>query len=164
MTYIDQGKTGAKRATWRDVNPRELLQRIINENPGDDEAAWREMFWAAVQRDQLYLYAVCSYWLDNNIRSITKRDYPSQVRLPLKERESQIEQVKQNIVRRVEQEAKLLLLGMMTPCGKILRECTGAECGRMGGWYSRLASVVAPKRKVGATLSEGQLQDLWKAQ
>ena len=64
MTCIDPaGVLGAKRATWRSVNPRELLQRIIAENPGDSEEQWRRQFWASVETNEEYLQAICSYWL-----------------------------------------------------------------------------------------------------
>ena len=52
------------------------------------------------------------------------------------------------------------LLSMVMPNGKELRDCTGRDCKRMGGWFARIAKRVKPTQKVGNALSEEQIQDL----
>ena len=51
---------------------------------------------------------------------------------------------------------------MIMPNGKPLRECTGKDCAKAGGWLSKLAKKVKPNQKVGDVLSEAQVKRLFK--
>lgn len=161
MTHIDPGVYGAKRATWRSTNPRELLSRIIA--AGGDDATWRALFWDEIadsnnghkdpQWDQLF--AIAQYWLDLNIRAVAPRSArTSAASKPAAE-------IKEQIVKRIEQEAKLILLDLMMPNGKTLGQCTGQDCRRMGGWVLKIAKAVPTKSKVSDVLSETQVRKLW---
>ena len=56
----------------------------------------------------------------------------------------------------------VVLLDMMTPTGKALRDCTGSECRQMGGLYLQIAERVKPTQKVGKVLGEADVQALYK--
>lgn len=43
---------------------------------------------------------------------------------------------------------------------KALRDNTGKDCAKAGGWFAALAKRVKPNEKVGSVLSEAQLQKL----
>jgi hypothetical protein len=49
------------------------------------------------------------------------------------------------------------------PNGKLLRNCTGSDCKRFGGWYQRLAAKVRPRKLVGNVLSEQDVRKLYNA-
>jgi len=148
MPDINPGTLGAKRATWRAFNPRELLQRIVRNHPLDDEKIWREMFWSEIEDNKQYLQAVCEYWLDNNIRSISGEQTYSRG------------QASPTVKTKLQDRA---LLDLMMPNNKVLGQCTGAECKSFGGWFQQLAKAVLATKKVAETLSEAQVRKLWLA-
>lgn len=164
MTHIDLGATGAKRATWRDANPRELLHRLIAEHPKADEDKWRRLFWREVQGDEALIRSIVEYWLDNNLRSMLAGDRRAAAR---KQTAADVAvetaTVKAKVRERVRKEAKILLLGLLMPNGKPLRHCTGDDCRKFGGWLAGVARAVPAKKQVGDVLSEGDVRKLWLA-
>lgn len=54
----------------------------------------------------------------------------------------------------------LLLLDLIMPSGKRLREATGAECTRAGGFYAEIAKRIKPTQTVDRNLTEGDLQNI----
>ncbi len=57
--------------------------------------------------------------------------------------------------------ANVVLLDLMLPSGKTLRESTGAECKRAGGFFDLVASHLKPTQVVDKHLSESDLRNLW---
>lgn len=55
------------------------------------------------------------------------------------------------------------LLDLIMPNGKQLRECTGAQCSKFGGFYARIGEKVGPNRIVGKVLSADDVADFFKA-
>jgi hypothetical protein len=53
------------------------------------------------------------------------------------------------------------LLNWMMPNGKKLGDCTGRECRKAGGWLTRVAAKVPPRKLVRDVLSDAQLQKLY---
>jgi hypothetical protein len=47
---------------------------------------------------------------------------------------------------------KLVLSNFVLPNGKMLRDCTFAECAMEGGWLTALSKMGQPGDKVGAVL------------
>src|SRR6516164_1704973 len=70
--------------------------------------------------------------------------------------------VKRQLKARVQEEAKLILLDLLMPNGKTLRNCTGADCECFGGWFTRLAKHVPAKKLVGDVLNERDVRKLWQ--
>jgi hypothetical protein len=66
----------------------------------------------------------------------------------------------------VETEATRRLLDWLTPYGRPLWQCTGAECARLGrrlgGFFAELAKRLTPGETVGAHFSESGLQEFAK--
>jgi hypothetical protein len=79
--------------------------------------------------------------------------------------ERQDAKVKAKVRARIVEKAKMILLDLMLPNGKPLRECTGADCAKlgpaMGAWLSRIAGEVKPRQKVGDILSEESVRELF---
>jgi len=159
-TAIDFGTTGAKRATWRRANPRELLARIITENREKSAQAWRDLFWHEIGEDGQMLRAIAEYWLDHNLRSLTddNRDRDRTAR------RTAIQDAKTQVMERIGEQAKIVLLDLVMPNGKTLADCTGADCRRFGGVFSQIAQKVPARQLVGAVLSETQVRRLWQSQ
>jgi hypothetical protein len=74
------------------------------------------------------------------------------------------------VTEHVREQAEKMLLDLLMPNGKALRDCTGAECDRFGKadeqrgrWLQRVAAEVGPTRRVGDVLGEKQLKTLMRA-
>lgn len=62
-----------------------------------------------------------------------------------------------------EMKAKLrdvILLDLILPNGKALRDATGAECAKAGGFFADVAKAIKPSQVVDRHLSEGDLQNI----
>ena len=158
MTFINQGLIGAKRATWRNANPRLLLQKIITDLPSESEETWRELFWEKVENDTDQIRAIVEYWLDNNIRSLVQSERPQ----PIQPKKDDVNIAKDKMQRRVNLEARLQVLELVMPNNKVLGDCTGAECKKFGGWFTKLADRVPRNKTVSSVLTEAQAYKLYK--
>jgi hypothetical protein len=163
---VDTGTYAAKRATWRKINPREHLNKIVEDNPTGPETRWRELFHEFLETEPDASGAVVEYWLDNNIRSLLGKE-ASRKRTKRKTDESETRTEAENLRRKIRdkvaREAQIIVLDLLMPNGKPLGQCTGADCGRFGGWLSALAKTVPPRKKVADVLSEGEARKLWLA-
>lgn len=54
----------------------------------------------------------------------------------------------------------VILLDLMLPNGKALRDATGSECAKAGGFYAEVAKSIKPTQVVDRHLSEGDLQNI----
>lgn len=54
----------------------------------------------------------------------------------------------------------VILLDLILPNGKALRNATGAECAKAGGFYAEVAKTIKPTQVVDRHLSEGDLQNI----
>lgn len=166
---LDTGTYGAKVQSWKKENPRDLLKQLIEENPSMDKpallSALREELLA---EDHIgYLYAVIEYWFSNNYHSLVEARAAPKSRVSQKAakvaRQAKVAAIKEKVQERIHEEAKIILLDMILPTGKALRDSTGDDCARAGGWFARIAEQVNPDQTVGAVMSEDQLRDLWSA-
>jgi len=159
MTHIDQGVQGAKRATWREANPRSRLMKIIADNDDAEERIWREEFWEEVKRDRSdkgMLRACIEYWLDHTILALTgKGNRKKRSKAAREQLNADVETIKEQI------RTSLMFLSLVCPNGKQLRHCTGADCKKFGGWYLTLAGSVPAKKRVGDVLTEKQVGEIW---
>ena len=65
----------------------------------------------------------------------------------------------------IEAKAQIILLDLVLPNGKALRDCTGRDCkqmsGKMGGWLQKIAERVKPTQFVGDVLKEADVRKLY---
>ena len=155
MTSLDGGIYGAKIQSWRRANPRNLLMRIITQNPGVPESELADAFWAEVQTDEECLKVITiDYWFPNNYRSLlTSNKRPRATT-------GQASKIRSQIKAGIRKEAKRMLLDFIMPNGKMLRNCTGRDCAKFGGWMGKIASKIKPGEVVGEKLSEDQVRKL----
>lgn len=165
---LDVGTYGAKVQSWRDANPRELLKKLIDENPNGDPAYLLPLFRDLVERaDKDYLGAIIEYWFTNNFNSLMPKPAPARhaIATAKAERTTQAQAIKQKVEQHIETKARVLLLELTMPNGKVLRDCTGAEVRQLGyqmtPWLSRIANRVKPGELVGSVLSEAEARTLF---
>lgn len=158
-----EAKTAFKKASYRKINPRNLLVEVMAEVPDGSEDEWRSEFWKRANLRPAYLQAVVDWWFDNNITATTK-ERPSEAGDGRKhERQVHVAAIAAVLESHIERKAKIVLLDMKMPNGKELRRCTGAECKSFGGWFSALGDRVGATRQVGAKMSETAIQDFYDA-
>lgn len=166
MTELAIGTYGAKVQSWRRANPRDLLKRVIEENQGHDRTALLKAFREEVMAEdgEDYLDSIIEYWFANNYHSLTVQPKPPTSASPTATKR-RTEAVKSKITERIHKEAQMILLDMMLPNGKALRDCTGKEClrlsGKIGAWLKAVAAQVKPNQKVGAALSEKDVREMY---
>jgi hypothetical protein len=56
---------------------------------------------------------------------------------------------------------QVLLLDLTLPNGKRLRDATGAECAKAGGFYTEVARHLKPTQVVDKHMNEKDLRDVW---
>jgi hypothetical protein len=168
MTFIEQGSTGAFRATWRKDNPRSLLETMIAKNPKAEEEKIHELFWHEIEDDKPLLRACVEYWLDNNYRSlIAEKRKPTTIASSTTKTASTVtaratKEVSQKIEQRIVSEARTMLLDLRMPNDKKLGDCTGAECRSFGGWMALIGKKVPATKLVSKVLSNDDAWQLWE--
>ena len=152
------GITGAKRTSWEHYNPRDIILRLFREYPAADDKVIARHLRDAVLGDEPEYLLPCLLHVVTNIRAAHER--PSRKRQTATSAEH-IAQVKGRVADRVREEAEKMLLDLEMPNGKPLRDCTGSDCARFGGWFKRLADKVGPRKLVGNVLSEQDVRKLY---
>lgn len=167
-TTIETGTYGAKRQSVKGANPRERLVALMKRHPDAEPAELQEMMFDIIAKNDRMLATVVEYWFANNHRQIvmgmreTEAEKAERATLRATVRARAVEQTKTAIVEKIKTEARIMLLDLTMANGKALRDCTGAECAKAGGWLSAVAAKVKPGQKVGAALSEADVRKLWK--
>jgi hypothetical protein len=164
-TDINLGMTGAKRQTWNEANPRALLEVLIAEHPGASRTRLLKLFRARLKEDdgEDYVDVIVEYWFTNNIRSMTSSLTDEERKEKAAARKRKVDALAAELKKRIEVKAQIVLLDMVMPSGKPLRDSTGAECKLAGGWLARLASRMQPDELVGENATEEDLQNLYSA-
>ena len=164
MTHIDPGTLGAKRMSWRH-GPRELLKHIID----DLSTADRERLLAEFTDQMLLpenrpaLESSIEYFFTNNLNSLLQHSGLASSRTLARARtRERAEQVSKDIVQQLTVVAGRMLLDLILPHGKSLKETTGSECLAIGGWLSQIGAKMKPDDLVGAVFSEEQLRKIFE--
>lgn len=170
MTDALPGIRGAKLQTWKPANPRELLKRIIDDNPGTDRQAllhlFRDQMWREEGAEE-YVDTIIEYWFANNYHSLVGPQ-PAFTQAQSRTRSADVVRaLRERVQAKIVERANIVLSDMVLPNGKRLADCSGKECAQMGaalgGLIGRIAQHVKPKQIVGAVLTEVQLQDMYVA-
>lgn len=139
-------------------NPTELLRQM---READRTASPEHLFrkWCDIVRDDDDYLSAALHHAFTNINTTLERDEnktPPTAKQTAERRAS--EQAKVSALK--ERVAKIVLMNIMLPTGKLLRESTFADCKKAGGWFAKVAAKGKPNQVVGRTLSEVDLQKL----
>lgn len=180
MTFTDTGVRGATGQSWRGANPRDLLKRVIDDNPTADRVALFRVFVEKLNEedDGDYMQTIIEYWFANNYHSLIAARLTAGERSRSAEaadaerseasaqREEWIAGTTEKLREKIAEEATVALLDLMMPNGKLLAACTGQECvtlGRqMGSWLRKVGHRLKSDETVGAVLTESDLRALYK--
>lgn len=133
-----KGKRGSKRVSWREKNPRELMFSIYK--PGMSREDLNKQMLLAVQADFGYLPGLVEYFTAYPYSSLAT---PKPVKT-----EAQMAAMRAHQDKRVEViKARVIQLSLNFMVGdKALRDCTGTEAAKAGGWLSTIGNKVGGKR------------------
>lgn len=138
-------------AQTKEANPIDLVKLVVEKMPnaGRKErfAEFEELLAA---EGEVYERAVRWYFFVNMHDYLTtRRSSPANSA----SRTSKVE----DIVNKVRE---AVLLDLVMPNEKRLRDCTGAECAKFGGFYAKIARKVGKTKIVGEVLNEVQIRAL----
>lgn len=181
MTLLEVGKTGASKQSWRKHNARALLHKMMDEakDPHDGKVLFKDFLAVVLPRavrdafeneeDELRLVAIIEYWFTNNHDSMVSL-YPrpgdeKRKAAAQKARIEKQEKIREAVRERIEEKAEALLLEWITPNGKAVGDCTGAEIRQFGNkvapWLAKIATRVKPSEIVRNVLSEADVRKMW---
>jgi hypothetical protein len=133
-------------------NPRQIVTNLLVENP---KASKQELFpkFQKLITSKGLRRAIDWYFFANMFDYIarTRNDKPSK----REQITQQVEELKNRVV-------AVVLLDLFLPNGKLLRDASGAECTKAGGFFAEIGKRIAPRNIVGNVLSESELQATWK--
>lgn len=137
-------------------NPRELVISLVEESPGASKDDLFAKFRARLEEAPDYQRAVDWYFFVNMYEYlVTSRNRKPATQQSKAAIQREVESLKARV-------ANVVLLDLVLPNGKTLREATGADCARAGGWFAAISKAVKPKQIVGEVLSEAQLKRMIK--
>ncbi len=155
MSTSTQIKATTKR-TERVYTATDMMREIFESYPKASDTKRRAIFISRVRDDDMVAAQIIGNWFDRYKFAYEKRSAPMPV--DIKQRDAERKAAVSKIADQVRQ---IVLLDMVTPNGKKLRDLTGHECRQTGGWFAAIAQKVKAKQKVGAVLSEIQVRSLW---
>jgi hypothetical protein len=161
MTHVEsirQGAAAVRRTSKKNI--MEMLVGIIDAHPSYDlERRFRE--WSsAIQADDDCLEAALRHTYTNlnaALEAQNRRSVP--VQRPARRSK---EEVAASTAEMKERARASLVLDLVMPNGKSLRDCTGAYARKCGGVISKIAAKVKPGQLVGQAITEKQAQQIWK--
>lgn len=158
MTRTHKGVYGAKVQTWKKANPRDVLRRLIEENPGHDEVALEKLCWSTIKDDPDspdLLRTIFSYWFANNWRSLVDERYTPAQRQEMAQEKAAKREV---VVAKVAAKMVERIMDMAMPNGKSMSECTFGYVGKLGGGFTRIAKLGKPNQIIGKVLDETKIK------
>lgn len=163
-TNLRTGRQGAKVQSWRS-SPRDLLKKLMDKSPGASKEKLFKTFYSYITsaKGEQYLQGVAEYWFANNFNSLVREEERPKRAYVRAQRKEELEVRTEEFKKIIKEKAtKLVLLDLIQPNGKPLRDCKGSDCAKFGGWLSRIAKAIAPNEIVGEALSEEQVRHLRK--
>jgi hypothetical protein len=167
------GVYGAKVQSWAEHNPRELLKKVADANPGASQDGLLAILTkeAKAKKNGDYLDAMIAYWFANNYHAMMQarpmaapRERAAALETRRAQRETVVKQGTEALREHIKREAQIILLDMVTPNGRALRDCTAEDCRAYGGWFLGVAAATPSNCTVGQALDEQRLQEIYSSQ
>lgn len=147
--------TGASFA--KDSGPRDLIVSLVEDNPGADRKELFEKFARSLnKKSKDYRRAIEWYFFVNMYEYLTGSRHRQRDPVQLAE----VRQANRNAIEQIK--AKIVMLDLVMPNGKTIRDCTGHEMASFGTRFKKVAARVGKVNSVGSVLSEDELQKLMK--
>lgn len=140
-----------------DSHPLDFVRDVVKKNPGRSRTEQFEKFRSLLETNSdTYQRAVDWYFFVNMHASLnTKIARPQD---PVQR--AQVRERGNELVASIK--AQLIILDLVMPNGKTMRDCTGTEMAKFGNRYHRIAERVGKAKTVGSILNEDQVQEILK--
>lgn len=145
--HIDTpGQLGQTRSSWRDESHlRGMLLRLMRQHPGATREELETMYLAEMEASKALTQEAGRRCFDNDFRSTQRA-----VRTPRPIDAGELAAANERL-------AKVVLLDLLMPNGKKLRDCTGKDCKAAGGWLMLVGLRIGDDGIVGQQLGEAEL-------
>jgi len=149
-------------ARTAEKNPMSILYRFVSSHPTAD-VGWLFRKWrTAIIADEDLHDAVLRHTFTNLLSSIDKPRQQERRRAENIQRSEQIAaaatRTTERVIKRV---TEIVLMDLLLPNGKTLRDATFKECAQAGGFFHLVAKKGRPLQIVGKTLTEDDLKTLY---
>ena len=140
-----------------------ILKDVILADPNVSQAEAKETTWALFKKRDTFYRLLFDNWFNANWDRYDSEVKDNQVVVKRKTRGSTKKSPRFKVIakRVLKESAAIVLMNLPMPNGKNLRDCTGSECAKFGGWFASIAKVLKPNEKVGSHLSEQDLKNLY---
>lgn len=147
-------------------NPRDLLVQIGNDNKGLSKEQVFEKFRSELIKSKEMMRAVQWYFFINMYEySFGTKNQEGRPRAAENRRASDLQRVEAKILQDTiieDVKRQLVLLDLMMPNEKLMRDCTGSEMAKFGNRYQQIAAKVGKTKIVGDVLSEDHVREMMK--
>jgi hypothetical protein len=151
------GYHAATRQSWASAaSMKELCLEIIRSHPSarKNEELLAKLFRERAENEREFLDAAVSYAVANTFNSL-QRAVKNQA---VARRTTEETQAAAKVL--IATATQAILLNLEMPNGKRLRYCTGAEVGKFGAGYTKIAKKVGATNMVGSVLNEQEVRKL----
>lgn len=167
MTQLAVETTATLRRTKRHKeSPLGFFIAFIQERLELPEREHRKRFKQLVLNPEfeVFLDAIIDEWIGIKYSTALRAAQPVST-------EAIAQSLKQNRVKQQEKDAAITraksimgirLLDLTMPNGKFLRDCTGAQCIKFGGFYAAIGKQIGPRALVGKNFSNEEIMKVWK--
>lgn len=172
-TATNIGQTQQKKS-WRPSSAREVLQWLLGRNPGGDKEDHRHACWDVIRASEALSLNLHDDWFDIVYAEMTKPPPRAKTRpgsgsgqpnpgQPNGATTAATAELSARVRARIAEEARVVLLDLMLPTGKTVRDSTREELQHVGGWAHRVAERLRPNQTVAqANLTEAELWRLYR--
>jgi hypothetical protein len=145
------GVRGHTRSTWRDeAHLRGLLLRLITRHPDATRDQLEALYLDKAKRTDALVDEALRRAFDNDLAQMQKSPRAAHQRVAAAD-----------VAAASERLASVVLLDLVQPNGKKLRDCTGKECRQVGGWLIKVADRIGNRGVVGRKLSEAEVASIF---
>ena len=153
---------GQSYVSWEEANPRELIKRILNDNPEiklDDLCRVFRARWKRSNRRDDYERSISDCYAINTVAAWQRAKSREE-----NEQNGGAEEDLSTIAERIKSLIKIKnLFKMLTPSGKRLEDCTSEDLMQMGGGFCNLAAHVPPGQTLSEAMDEARARELYVA-
>lgn len=139
----------ASTARMFEDNPRHLITKLVAENPHASKDDLFPEFQSLIAK-KAELQCVIDWYFFANMYDYIAGTRNGSHNTP-HDTKTEVERLKARVV-------EVVLLDLLLPSGKLLRDATFAECAQAGGWYAKVSAMGKPNQIVGKVLTEQQLR------
>jgi hypothetical protein len=163
-TTINPGVRGHTRSTWRDESHlRGLLLNLLRNHPEEERSELEKLYLAKAKGGNFRARPANEALIDEALLRVFDNDF-GRLQTPARpQRRKAVPLSDEDIAAAEQRFAKIILLDMVMPNGKKMRDCTGGEMTQFGGWYIKVGERVGIDGIVGNELNEKQVARIFAA-